>query len=119
VKGTRFFLALLALFTLSVFSAVAQVAPRYVDGSYTLRYSDEELGKVTVTVTVKDGAVESVTLPEGKGDVDLDDANLASFLASLVSSGDFMSVDAVSGATQSCDLLKYAVQSALKSATNK
>jgi|GEM_PF-2396368 len=100
-------------------SAGAQTRGAYADGVYASSYVDEELGRVTVRVEVRDGSIASVTLPEGKGDVDLDDESLGSFLEELVSAKDFMAVDAVSGATQSCDLLKYAVQRALEAAGGK
>jgi uncharacterized protein with FMN-binding domain len=50
------------------------------------------------------------------GDVTLTEAEFAAWIKAFVAAPDFMSVDAVSGASQSCDLIKYAVQNALKKA---
>ena len=100
-------------------AAYGQTPPAYADGSYSLDYVDEELGSVSVQVLVERGRVASVTLPEGKGDVALDDAALADWLKAFVAAPNFMDVDAVSGASQSCDLVKYAVQAALKKAVVK
>jgi uncharacterized protein with FMN-binding domain len=97
----------------------AQAKPAYVDGRYFLRYEDAELGKVAVAVVVKDGKLASVSLPEGPGDVTLEGDALSSYIAGLVAAPDYLGVDAVSGATQSCDLIKYAVQNALKLAIKK
>jgi uncharacterized protein with FMN-binding domain len=94
----------------------AQKATSYLDGVYALDYKDAELGSVSVSVTVKDGRLASVSLPAGKGDVTLEDAPLADWLKAFVAAPDFMGVDAVSGASQSCDLIKYAVLAALKQA---
>jgi uncharacterized protein with FMN-binding domain len=97
----------------------AQSEPTYSDGSYFLRYVDAELGKVAVTVAVKGGKLASVMLPEGPGDVAIGEAELSAYLSALVAAPDYMGVDAISGASQSCDLIKYAVQNALKAAIKK
>jgi uncharacterized protein with FMN-binding domain len=110
------FIAALALFGAS---AYAQAAPVYADGTYQLDYTDAELGSVSVSVVVADSRIESVSLPSGKGDVTLDDESLNAWLATFVAAPDYMKVDAVSGASQSCDLIKYAVQAALKKAAAK
>ncbi len=99
--------------------AFAQAGAAYADGSYSLKYDDAELGRVSVTVLVKEGKLASVTLPEGKGDVSLEAPELAAYLSALVAAPDYTQVDAVSGASQSCDLIKYAVMSALKQAVKK
>ncbi len=99
---------------------IAQVqSPSYKDGSYSLDYKDEELGSVSVTVLVKDGKLASVEFPKGLGDLAIEPAALKQYVAGMISAPDFMTVDAVSGATQSCDLVKYAVQNALKQAVKK
>jgi uncharacterized protein with FMN-binding domain len=100
-------------------AAWAQKSAAYVDGTYALDYKDAELGSVSVSVTVKDGRLAAVRLPSGKGDVALEDAPLADWLKAFVAAPDFMNVDAVSGASQSCDLIKYAVLAALKKAAVK
>jgi uncharacterized protein with FMN-binding domain len=96
--------------------APAKAAAAYLDGTYALDYKDEELGSVSVSVKVSGGRIAAVTFPSGKGDVALEDAALADWLKAFVSAPDFLDVDAVSGATQSCDLVKYAVMAALKKA---
>jgi hypothetical protein len=99
MKGITDVLAL----SLSLFCAAATLSAQtkvaYTDGSYTLHYDAAELGSVVVTVVVKDGVLFSVILPEGKGDVELEDADLAPFLAAIVAAPDYMKVDAVSGAS--------------------
>ncbi len=100
-------------------AASAQSARAYADGTYALDYKDEELGSVSVSVAVAGGKLASVSLPAGKGDVALDDAELAAWLTAFVAAPDFLVVDAISGATQSCDLVKYAVLAALKKAAVK
>ena len=102
-------------------AAQAPAAPvkAYVDGVYSLDYVDEELGSVSVRATVKDGALAAIELPKGKGDIQLDDASLSAYIAALLASPDYRKVDAVSGATQSCDLLQYALLNALKPARVK
>ena len=100
-------------------SALAAQARAYLDGVYALDYKDAELGSVSVSVMVKDGRIESVSLPSGKGDVVLEDAPLADWLKAFVAAPDFMGVDAVSGATASCDLIKNAVEAALKQREKK
>ncbi len=104
---------------LSVATALPLVAAAFTDGKYLLDYKDPELGSVTVSVLVKDGRLASVELPKGPGDVALDEGQLKAFLSALVSAPDLLAVDAISGATQSSDLLKYAVQNALKLAVKK
>jgi uncharacterized protein with FMN-binding domain len=113
--------ALAAFFALFCLGSLlsAQAKPAYADGSYFLRYDDAELGKVAVSVTVKDGKIAAVTLPEGPGDVALEGSALSGYLDALVAAPDYLGVDAVSGATQSCDLIKYAVLNALKPAIKK
>jgi uncharacterized protein with FMN-binding domain len=110
-------LALAGLILVS--SAFAQKAPVYIDGTYALDYKDAELGSVSVSVTVLGGKLASVTFPAGMGDAAMEDAPLADWLATFVAAPNFMDVDAVSGASQSCDLIKYAVQNALKKAVVK
>jgi uncharacterized protein with FMN-binding domain len=113
-------LLILVLGSLAAGSAAwAQKSAAYADGTYALDYKDAELGSVSVSVTVKDGRLAAVSLPSGKGDVTLEDAPLAAWLKSFVAAPDFMAVDAVSGASESCDLIKYAVQAALKKAAIK
>lgn len=118
MKRAALAFAILALVFVPVTFVAAQAA-KYNDGVYTLNYEDAELGKVTVSVTVTGGRLSAVTLPEGKGDVAIDDAPLAAWLKAFVAAPDFMTVDVVSGASQSCDLIKYAVQNALKKALAK
>jgi uncharacterized protein with FMN-binding domain len=96
---------------------VAQTA--YADGKYLLDYKDAELGSVVVSVLVKSGRIAAVELPQGPGDVSLESDQLKAYLASIVSAPDLLKVDAISGATQSCDLIKYAVQNALKQSPQK
>jgi len=100
-------------------TAPAKAATVYVDGTYALDYKDEELGSVSISVKVSGGKIASVSFPSGKGDVAMDDAALADWLKVFVAAPDFLDVDAVSGATQSCDLIKYAVMNALKKAAAK
>lgn len=108
-------LAILALCLLPATLLTAQAA-KYNDGVYTLKYDDAELGKVTVSVTVTGGRLAAVALPEGMGDVTLTEAELATWIKTFVAAPDFMTVDVVSGASQSCNLIRYAVQNALKKA---
>ncbi len=100
-------------------AAGAEEAKKYVDGAYALDYVDEELGSVSISVTVQNGRIAAITFPSGKGDVNLEDAALAAWLAAFIAAPDFLVVDAISGASQSCDLIKYAVQNALKKAAVK
>jgi uncharacterized protein with FMN-binding domain len=99
-------------------SAFAQKAA-YIDGVYALDYKDAELGSVSVAVTIADGKIASVTLPKGKGDVAMEDGPLADWLKALAAAPNYKDIDVVSGATQSCDLIKYAVQMTLKKAVAK
>jgi uncharacterized protein with FMN-binding domain len=111
-------IAILAAIALAAFSIalplVAQTA--YADGNYVLDYKDAELGSVVVSVLVKGGHIAAVELPQGPGDVGLEGDQLKAYLASIVAAPELLKVDAISGATQSCDLIKYAVQNALKKA---
>ncbi len=115
----RSFLFILVFALVAGVSLSAQSAPAYRDGTYKLDYQDAELGSVTVSVVVKDGKIAAVNLPAGKGDVGMDDASLDQWLKTFLAAPDFMTVDVVSGATQSCDLIRYAVQNALKPALQK
>lgn len=112
-------LAILLLSFLVALPALAADAPAYRDGTYALDYQDPELGNVSVSVVVDQGKISSVTFPKGKGDVALEDADLESWLKTFIAAPDLLAVDALSGATQSCDLVKYAVAAALKGAALK
>lgn len=118
MKRAILVLSLISLCLVPAFLATAQAAA-YKDGIYTLNYDDAELGKVTVAVTVTGGRLAAVALPEGKGDVSLDDQALSTWLKAFVAAPDYMTVDVVSGASQSCNLIRYAVQNALKKALVK
>jgi uncharacterized protein with FMN-binding domain len=100
-------------------TAIGQPSTAYKDGVYSLDYMDAELGNLSLQVTVKDGRLAAVTFPLGTGDLQMDPATLESWLRTFIAAPDFMKVDAVSGATDSCNLLRYAVQNALKQAVNK
>jgi Major membrane immunogen, membrane-anchored lipoprotein len=102
-----------------VIPALAAGAPAYRDGTYALDYQDPELGNVSVSVVVEQGKIASVSFPKGKGDVALEDADLDAWLKTFLAAPDLLAVDAISGATQSCDLVKYAVAAALKGAQLK
>jgi major membrane immunogen (membrane-anchored lipoprotein) len=67
-------------------------------------------------VTVAGGKLAAVALPAGKGDLAMDDAAISQWIDTLVSAKNFLKVDAISGATTSCDLLRYAVLAALQKA---
>jgi uncharacterized protein with FMN-binding domain len=97
----------------------AEAPEVYADGSYEVQYKDAELGSVDISITVAGGKLAAVDLPSGRGDVKMDDATLAEWVAELVKASDYLGVDAISGATQSCDLIRYAVQAALQKAALK
>lgn len=113
------FLAVLSLAIGTSSWAQASAPAKYVDGVYTLDYQDAELGNVFIQVTVKNGLLADVSFPKGLGDVVIEDKDLGPWLKTLVAGPDFMTVDVVSGATQSCDLVRYAVQNVLKKAGGK
>jgi uncharacterized protein with FMN-binding domain len=115
VKGRALSLVIVAISAAALLSA-SPIARVYVDGVYSLDYTDDELGSVSVRATVKDGGIAAIELPKGKGDIQLDDASLSAYIAALLAASDYRDVDAISGATQSCDLLKYALLNALKAA---
>jgi len=91
-------------------------APAYKDGSYRATVAENGLGTLSVLVTVKGGLITAVEFPEGKGDIDMEDAALAEYIVALKAAPVLMEVDAVSGATASCNLLKAAIAAALKAA---
>lgn len=110
-------LAILALSLVLTALAGAQAQPAYKDGVYTLDYQDGELGNVTVAVTVKGGHLVAVAFPKGLGDVQMEQKDVDAWLKTFLAAPDYLTVDVVSGASQSCNLIRYAVQNALKQAT--
>lgn len=116
MNPTRKGLAVLAFLLLAAAAYAAPAAPAYRDGSYRAAVSENGLGSLAVLVVVKGGAVASVEFPEGRGDLDLEDAALADYIAALAAAPALMEVDALSGATASCNLLKAAIFEALKAA---
>lgn len=118
MKRSVLFFFILVLCLIPAVFLTAQAA-QYTDGSYTLKYADAELGSVTVTVTITSGRLAAVTFPEGMGDVTLTQTELGAWLTSFIAAPDFMTVDVVSGASQSCNLIQYAVKNALIQAQKK
>jgi uncharacterized protein with FMN-binding domain len=112
----KFGLIVLALVLAFALPLAAQTPPHYKDGTYLAAFSDEELGKLTVSVVVKGNLISAIDLPQGKGDLDLDDATLAAYIATLVAGPSVIDVDVISGASTPCNLLKSAVLFALKDA---
>ncbi len=97
-------------------SSTVWASPAYKDGSYPSTVTENGQGTVSVLVTVKGGIIATIELPKGKGDLDMEDAALKDYLATLAVAPSIMEVDALSGATASCNLLKTAVFEALKAA---
>ncbi len=119
-QHTRFlFIVCLAMLVAGTVAVAWAEGVAYRDGKYKLDYKDAELGKVTVQVLVEKSKISAISLPSGMGDVTLDEAGLADWVKTLIASPNYLKVDAIAGATQSCDLLRYAVQAALKKAIIK
>jgi len=90
--------------------------PAYRDGSYEATITESGLGTLTVLVTVKDGRVSQIELPKGKCDLDMADSDIDGYIKTLIAAPVVMEVDAISGSTASCNLLKNAVYAALEKA---
>jgi uncharacterized protein with FMN-binding domain len=111
--------ALAAIFILVLFAGTnvfAQSTLQYKDGTYSLDYKDDELGSVSISVTVKNGAIATIALPNGKGSLTLEDNILAAYIDSLIKASSYLDADVVSGASADSDLIKYAIMAALKGA---
>lgn len=106
----------IGFFFAALFSVCALFATEYRDGVYTKTVTETGLGSLTVRVTVRDGLLALIEFPAGTQDLYFEDGQLEQFVRSLIASPSFMEVDAVSGATSSCDLIKTAVFEALKEA---
>lgn len=76
--------------------------------------ADDMQGYCKVEV-VKDGnKIISVSIIDGRENVEMSDDELQIYLNALTAADDWNSVDAVTGATMSCDLIKKAVFDALQ-----
>ena len=100
----------------ALIAVCALFATEYRDGVYTKTVTEAGLGTLTVRVTVREGTIATIEFPAGTEDLYFEDGQLEEFVRNLIESHSFMEVDAVSGATSSCDLIKAAVLEALKEA---
>lgn len=91
-------------------------AEGYRDGIYTKTVSEQDYGTLTIRATIQDGRLSAIDFPEGTENLEFLDGEMEEFLKSLMESPMFMDVDAISGATPSCDLIKAALFETLKDA---
>ena len=100
-------------FVLVAVSAVMAVS--FKDGVYIGKAEDMQ-GSCAVEITMKSNTISRIALKEGRSDIDLTDDQLRGWLGAILKTQDLNAVDAVSGATMSCDLLKKAIFDALTQA---
>lgn len=113
VKIRIFSIAAILIF----FTAALASAASYTDGTFTGTAEDMQ-GRCTVELTIDNSAMTEIILKDGRSDIDLNDAQLADWIDSIIEAQELNAVDAISGATMSCDLLKKAIFAALKQAEN-
>lgn len=101
------------LLALSTVQLAAQAVLK--DGVYTAKGEDVQ-GVCVLRVTIQSGRFSRIEVVEGRDVLGMDDATLAAYLAALIDRQDINQVDAVSGATMGCDLIKKGLFEALKQA---
>ncbi|GAB1458058.1 hypothetical protein MASR2M48_33660 [Spirochaetota bacterium] len=101
------------LFSLCALPLTAQTV--YKDGAYKVTVEDVQ-GSIVLKVTIQTGRFVRIEVLEGRDALGMDDASLASYIAALIKEQDIYAVDAISGATMGCDLIKKGIYAVLKQA---
>jgi len=116
-RAAKTLLLILVLALAAGLPAGAQGAAKPKDGVWTVDYTDSYQQSLTLSVTVKKGALAGIAFPKGYGSLSFpDEKSLLDYVALLVKSPSYQDVDAVSGASDACILLKEAIEAALKKA---